>query len=315
NWIGRSEGLQMRFPFAGDTPEGFEDGIEILEQRGGVPVLGVLPYIKDHGMPEEDAVAIEGPEGIAQRDTVDIAVIRLPRISNFDDFDPLASEAGVTVRYVASEAAFGKPNAVILPGTKSTIADMQWLQMRGLDEAVKAAAERGAAVVGICGGYQMLGNTITDMQSVESDLPSIAGMGLVNSETRFRTQKSTQRTKATIRSKIAWLAALNGQTVTGYEIHMGQTTPHSLHDYPHWLHTESRGDGAISADGRIWGCYLHGLFENEAFRRAWLHSLGWKGSNTPQPTFAQRIDRLADHVEAALNMERLMQITGITAPR
>ncbi|MEM6283042.1 MAG: cobyric acid synthase, partial [Chloroflexota bacterium] len=296
--------------FRGD-PTLFEDGIEIIEQRGGVTVLGVVPYIKDHGMPEEDAVAIEGPEGRAQQDTIDIAVIRLPRISNFDDFDALASEAGVTLRYVASTEAFGEPDAVILPGTKSTIADMQWLQLRGLDRAIQGVAERNAVVVGICGGYQMLGNTITDPQNVESDVTRVAGLGLIDSETEFRTQKSTQRTKATIRSKVAWMAALNGEAVTGYEIHMGQTTPHSLQNYPHWLHTGSRGDGAISADGRVWGCYLHGLFENENFRRAWLRSLGWQGDSNPQPSFSQRVDRLADHVETALDMQRLLQIVGL----
>lgn len=295
--------------FRGD-PTLFTDGIDILQQRGGVPVLGVVPYVHEHGLPEEDAVAIEEPTPASPSNgTLDIAVIRLPRIANFDDFDPLTREPGVQVRYVTSRAAFGEPDAVIIPGTKSTIADLLWMRERGLDEVIRAAAARGAAVVGICGGYQMLGTAVLDPQHVESMQEAVAGLGLFPLETVFAEEKATRRVQAHVESDAAWLSVLNGQTVSGYEIHMGQTaTPSS------WLCiNDNVRDGAISWDGRVWGCYLHGIFENDNLRRAWLRSLGAGDSDHVPLTFVQRLDYLADHVERALDMDVLRRTTGITA--
>jgi adenosylcobyric acid synthase len=297
--------------FRGD-PTLFYDGAEILEQRGNVPVLGVVTYLHNHGMPEEDAVAIESPMSQSKGNALDIAIIRLPRISNFDDFDPLANEPNISIRYISTVEDFGTPNAVILPGTKSTMADLLWMREQGLDTAIIDAEKRGASIVGICGGYQMLGSTIIDLNRVESDVTTTEGLGLIDSKTVFMQEKSTRRTKAKIKSSVSWLGKLDGQTITGYEIHMGQTTPHSSQKYPRWLHTESRRDGTIRSDGRVWGCYLHGIFENANFRRAWLYTLGWgTPTDAPQQTFLQRVDHLADHVEDALDMQRLDQIIGL----
>jgi len=296
--------------FRGD-PTLFVDGIRILEERGGVPVLGMVPYLHDLGIPAEDAVTIE--EQSFQKPAageIDIAVIHLPRISNFDDFDALASEPGVHVRYVTSLEALGTPHAVIVPGTKSTIADLAWMRERGLADAVVHLAEQGTAVVGICGGYQMLGRSIQDPDHVESPLDAVPGLALLPTETTFRGVKATHRVQATVTANHGWLAALQGQTVQGYEIHMGRTASESA-----WLEiTERSGqpvavpDGAMSTEGKRWGCYLHGLFENTALRHAWLETLGWQigaGYTAAASRHEAGFERLADAVEAALDMEKL----------
>lgn len=294
--------------FRGD-PTLFTDGIAILEARGGVPVLGVIPYVADHGIPEEDAVAIEAQNRTASAPgAVDIAVIALPRIANFDDFDPLAAEPDVRVRYVSRPAEIGQPDAVIIPGTKSTIADLNWLHSSGLADCIRQLAEAGAAVVGICGGYQMLGARVADPGRVESDQPECDGLNLLPTETTFLTAKTTEQVTATLGGGVGWLATLDGQTVSGYEIHMGQTRS----DSPWLILGRASGqpvhDGGVSDDGRIWGCYLHGLFANDNLRRAWLHSLGWRDPGHPAATLDAAFDRLADVVEAHLDMNRLEAI-------
>lgn len=299
--------------FRGD-PTLFDDGIGILEARGGVPVLGVIPYLHNLAIPEEDAVAIEpqnrrraSPDG-----AIDIAVIALPRIANFDDFDALAAEHGVSVRYVSDADELGKPDAVILPGTKSSIADLIWLRERGLEASIQALASAGAAVVGICGGYQMLGQRICDPARVEASQEEIAGIGLLPVETNFLYNKATHQASAVISGRGGWLAGLHGQNITGYEIHAGRT-----HSADPWLtiqrHNEAKplNDGAMSAQGRIWGCYLHGLFANENLRRAWLGSLSWQPTSESLLTLDAAFDRLADAVEAHLDMNRLARIVGL----
>jgi adenosylcobyric acid synthase len=296
----------------------FADGVRILEERGGVPVLGVVPFLPNLAIPEEDAVAIEyrRPHVAHPRlpaPVIDVAVIALPRIANFDDFDPLAAEPGVQVRYVASPQALGQPHAVIIPGTKSTVADLAWLREQGLAEAIRGLAAAGGAVAGICGGYQMLGRTIRDPGRVEAVTEEVPGLALLPVETVFEGDKATYRAQGRILSAEGWLAPLAGQTVRGYEIHMGRTAGSSA-----WLEVSERNgqpvallDGAASEDGQVWGCYMHGIFENEAFRRAWLAGLGWDGHGSRAlPTAGQRaaFERLADEVETALDMKQLEAI-------
>ena len=307
--------------FRGDATL-FEDGVRILEQRGGVPVVGVIPYLHGLDIPEEDAVALEEASdempmpdeaGARAADDVDIAVIHLPRIANFDDFDPLAAEPGVRLRYVAAPSDLGRPRAIILPGTKSTSGDLDWLRMTGLAQAIQEQAATGTAVVGICGGYQMLGQTILDPEGIESADDAVLGLGLLPVETTFVARKETHRVKALVRGGPGWLGSAAGQTVEGYEIHMGHTRGNSP-----WLTLSERSqgsveaaDGAVSPDGRIWGCYLHGLFENLAFRQAWLRGLGWSGGDSGGGSTAAltaRLDRLADEVEHVLDMALLERI-------
>jgi adenosylcobyric acid synthase len=297
----------------------FKDGIGILEDRGQVPVLGVIPYLPGLALPEEDAVALDCICRQTEAASIKIAVVRLPHIANFDDFDPLQSESGVSLRYVQTPDALGQPDAVILPGTKSTMADLAWLRAQGLVSAIHELAMRGVAIVGICGGYQMLGRWIRDPDHVESQTGEAPGLGLLPVETTFVAAKVTYQATARVRSGVGWLQAMIDRDVEGYEIHMGATQGGSG-----WLQIWRRNgdvvdvpEGAMSDDGRIWGCYLHGIFENAQFRRAWLASL----TNAPRlstlPAEDGRngrlepiLDRLADAVEAALDMQQLETIIG-----
>jgi adenosylcobyric acid synthase len=319
----------------------FEDGVRILEEKSGVPVLGVVPYLYDLFIPEEDAVALENPfakpvpvesalggvlaaedgvlstsrieaKPVSMEKTIEIVVIHLPRIANFDDFDPLATVPGVRVRYVDGPEQVGNPAAIIIPGTKSTVNDLAWLRSRGLDKVIQGHAQKGGAVVGICGGYQMLGQIVHDPQHIESKLDSTPGMGLLPIQTVFGGDKATHQASARVRNGRGWLGGLEGQTVNGYEIHMGRTQGQSS-----WLEITERGgqsvqvsDGASSENGKIWGCYVHGLFSNENLRRAWLADLGWKGPQAGETvdSFAASLTRLADTLEESLDMPLLEKI-------
>ncbi|MEM7116584.1 MAG: cobyric acid synthase [Chloroflexota bacterium] len=294
--------------FRGD-PTLFEDGVQILAERSGKKVLGVLPWVPDLNLPEEDGVALDSyqPTDSAE-DVVDIAVLHLPRIANFDDFDPLIQEPGVRVRYVKSPAQLGEPTAVILPGTKSTMSDLQWVIEQGFGPEIQRLAAAGTAVVGICGGFQMLGQEIHDPKLVEASQTYQKGLGLLPYSTTFEGIKSTHQTEARIIEGEGWLAPLRGTTLTGYEIHMGQTATASS-----WLRLEERGgtavsvlDGAISEDQQVWGVYIHGIFANDDFRRAWLRHIGWQPSESAEiQSLDVALNRLADIVEEKLDLDGL----------
>ena len=285
----------------------FQDGIQIIEDKGGIPVLGVVPYLRGLSLPDEDAVSVEVASRAAQPandSQTDIAVLALPRIANFDDFDSLRAEPNVHIRHVDSIEKLGDPHAIIIPGTKSTMADLSWLRHTGLADAIIKFANNGGEVVGICGGYQMLGQSIRDPHHVESKFDSTEGFGLLPTITTFAQRKATYQ----VHAKISNFASLTDEIIQGYEIHMGETTTES-----HWLEILSRNgeqvkvpDGSISSNGKIWGCYLHGLFANDSFRHAWLTRLGWQGEIVSQAMrFEDSLEKLADAVESALNMELL----------
>ncbi|MBK6792649.1 MAG: cobyric acid synthase [Anaerolineales bacterium] len=288
----------------------FEDGIQIIEQKGGIPVLGVVPYLKGLSLPDEDAVSVEAASLAAQPASpaqTDIAILALPRIANFDDFDALRAEPGVHIRHVDSASQLGTPHAIIIPGTKSTMADLNWLRQTGLADAIIRFAKQGGAVVGICGGYQMLGQSIHDPLHVESHDDSMHGLELLPLVTTFAEKKATHQVDA----RILGFSTLAGETITGYEIHAGET-----HSKTQWLEIFHRNgeqvsvkDGAVSPNGKVWGCYLHGLFQNDNFRHAWLKSLGWQGEASSQSVrFEESLEALADAVESALNMPLLEKI-------
>jgi adenosylcobyric acid synthase len=302
----------------------FDEGVRFLEERSGVPVLGVIPWIPRLDLPEEDAASMPAARRRASAVGRDIAVIRLPRIANFDDFDRLAAEPGVDLRFVDSQNQLGCPDAVILPGTKSTVADLDWLRSVGLADSIVELARRGTRVVGICGGYQMLGQTIRDPEQVESSTRETAGLGLLPTATTFKRIKESHQVCGTVEVD-RHCRGCRGQSLTGYEIHMGDTSGGSP-----WLRITSRAsgvvslrDGAVSDNGRIWGTYLHGLFENDAFRRGWLRALGADSPGPPETNgraetardstdsagrLDAALDQLADDVESALTIHRLDEI-------
>ncbi len=295
-------------------------GLDFIAARTGVPVLGVVPHLPDIGLAEEDSVALERRAAPAPGAAVlDIAVIQTPRISNFDDFDPLAAEDGVAVRFVREAATLGEPDLLILPGTKSTIADLAALRERGLDRAIVALAEGGTPTVGICGGYQMLGERIDDPHGVESDVGSVPGLGLLPLTTTFGREKTTDRARATVAGDRGLLAGARGAAVEGYEIHMGRTAgplPAALRITERQGRAVDEPDGATSADGLILGTYLHGLFTSPALRGAILRALAARKGVAPRDwgataPGADPFDRLADHVRASLDLPALYRIIGL----
>jgi adenosylcobyric acid synthase len=304
--------------FRGDASL-FTEGVSILEQRGGVPVLGVVPFVRDLGIADEDSVALdEMQKAPAAPDSLTIAVIRLPHISNFDDFDPLRAEPGVTVRFADQPADLHGADLLILPGSKTTVADLRWLHERGIASKIDAQAQAGTPVLGICGGYQMLGRAIYDPDGSESNVPEVAGLGLLPVVTHFSHEKQTVRARGQVAANAGLFAGASDLPCNGYEIHMGRTV--LLDGALPLLHITQRGgqpasdtDGTTSANGRVAGTYLHGLFDNNALRHALLANLAAQRGTTRMaaPTHFDReaqYDRLAATVRAHLDMARLSQI-------
>jgi len=309
----------------------FDDGVRILEERSGVPVLGVMPFIHDLRIAEEDSVVLETKderqmtkdERRRTKDIrlssfvlgLDVVVIRLPHISNFDDFDPLRAEEDVSVRFVDCVEDLGEPDLIILPGTKTTIADLQFLCTRGLEARLIALARAGTPVLGICGGYQMLGSEIRDPLRVESNETHIAGLGLLPHVTTFEAEKQTVRARGVVVANEGLFANARGIEIAGYEIHMGQTRGEGA---PLVRITE-RGenavddaDGAVDACGWIAGTYLHGLFDNDALREVMLANLAArKGVARATRTRFDRdaaYERLARVARANLRMETIYRL-------
>jgi adenosylcobyric acid synthase len=239
----RVQGLLIN-RFRGDRTL-LEPGLAFVEQRTGCPVLGVVPYLRDLRLPSEDSQDLDrpppaamgadsraavapgatGPDATNQRpDSLDVAVVRLPRIANFDDFGPLEAEPGVRVRYVRAPAELGVPDLLILPGTKSTLADLAWLRVTGLGTAILRLAAAGAPILGICGGYQILGAHLADPDGLDGPPSAAPGLGLLDVTTVFAGDKATRPVRGTVLAAAGFFACLAGQAVTGYEIHLGRTT-------------------------------------------------------------------------------------------
>ena len=309
----------------------FVDGVKILEERGGVPVIGVMPFVHDLQIADEDSVALDStedggrsteiighPSSTVRPLSLDIVVIRLPHISNFDDFDPLRAEGDVTVRFVDRVEDLQNPDSIVLPGTKTTIADLKVLRERGLAAHIVELARSGTPLLGICGGYQMLGAQILDPQRVESDETQVAGLGLLPLVTTFDAEKQTVRARGVVMANEGLFANARGLEISGYEIHMGQTRA----DCAAFVRVTARGenavddcDGAVDARGWITGTYFHGLFDNDALRAMMLANLAARNgiTRTTRTQFDRgaAYDRLAQVARENLNMELVYQIAGI----
>lgn len=319
--------------FRGDVSL-LQPGLDWLEERTGIPVLGVLPFLPQLRIEAEDSVVLEGTSGRVREGSMkelDIAVIRYPRISNFTDFDPLEDEPDAAVRYVLSADELGTPDVIILPGTKNTAADLQYLREQGFPEAIERALGQGTQqLAGICGGYQMLGLKLLDPHAVESAEPGESvGLGYLPLTTAFLPQKTTVRVSGTLAAdhslQLSTQApASTGQMhITGYEIHMGTTTNHDAASVRCLFmlagpEGQAVPEGWGTPDGRIWGSYLHGLFHNDGLRRSWLDGLRIaKGLAPLSVTFSaaalreQAFDRLADAVRSHLDMNAVYNIMGL----
>lgn len=293
-----------------------QPGLDMFEARTGTPVLGVIPYLPNIGLAEEDSATLAHRRPAVGADQVDVAVVRLPRLSNFDDFDPLAAEAAV--RFIERPSDLGDPDLVVLPGTKSTAADLAWLRESGLAAAISDRVEGGTPLLGICGGYQMLGHAILDPLRVEADAPETPGLGLLDVVTEFAPEKQTVRVEGVADSGAGVFAALAGRSFHGYEIHHGITRRGAAAG---WLRLRRRAGlpvdevaGAVRSDGLVAGCYIHGLFEADDLRAALLRALAARRGRcvTPVPfSRATAFDRLADHVRRHLDLDAVRRIIGL----
>ena len=296
-------------------------GLTELTARTGVPVLGVVPFIAESIVPAEDSLSLDDLERAPGPASLEVAVARLPRIANFDDFEPLAREPGVRVAFVRRAAEIGSADLIVLPGSKNTAADLGWLREGGLADAIVAAAARGVPVVGICGGYQMLGLAIHDPQGVESSAATTAGLGLLPVVTSLERDKTTVRVRGRVAAGAGPFARAAGTDVDAYEIHVGRTEVMTARRPFRILSRQDRPvdaqDGALSDAGNVVGTYLHGLFGNAALRRALLLELAVRGGVPADPRWgtgssaAACYDRLADAVGPACDLAAIGKLVGL----
>ena len=295
--------------FRGDVSI-LKPGLVQLEQLTGIPVVGTVPMLSVD-VDDEDSVS-ERLDRREKQGILDVAVIRLPRISNFTDFHALEQIEGLGVRYVKTAAELGEPDLLILPGTKNTMGDLLWLRQNGLEAAVKKRAASGTPVIGICGGYQMLGVRLSDPLSLEQG-GEMAGIGLLPFVTEFLPQKTRTRVDGVVLPLEGLFAPLSGASVTGYEIHMGKSEA----EQP--VQPLVRLENGITDGGvcnNVFGSYLHGLFDSEEFRRA-LVSILLKRKGLETLTLEvtdyeaykqQQYDKLAQGVRDSLEMEQIYRI-------
>lgn len=289
-----------------------QPGITWLEERTGIPVVGVIPWI-DEAFPAEDSLSLLDRKVHNSNSEITIAVLRMPRISNFTDFDPLEAEPTVQVRYVGLKESLGYPDAVILPGSKTTIADLIALQRTGMAEEIQSYAAAGGTVLGICGGFQMMGKFLADPEGLEGQEGRYKGLGLLPLKTVITGQKVARQRLVTSN------APQIGLPVTGYEIHQGRSHMDDMEDEetgevlfkPLF---DDRNLGIVDTTQSLWGTYLHGLFDNGPWRRAWLNRLrqqrGLKSLPTGISNYREQrealLDTLADTVEAYLDLSTIM---------
>lgn len=323
-----------------------QPGLEWLEQRTGIPVLGVVPFLPDLDIEAEDSVILDSYTSVVHKDsTIDIVVIRYPRISNFTDFDILAAEPDVSLRYINKVSELGEPDVIILPGTKNTIGDLSFLREQGIDVAIRKYMDENehAVIIGICGGYQMLGEQLLDPEAVEGEESRAdSGLGWLPLSTTFFPGKTTRRVQGiTTEHAAIWLETSDGVVpITGYEIHAGETKKIACptvgnsvsHEQEHLRYREDqllhlfklvdkdasgeyRYEGVVTSDGRICGTYIHGLFHNDIWRRSWLNRLRITRGLAPFPPTLHSesrkeaaFNRLAEHVRNHIDMDTIYRI-------
>ena len=277
-----------------------QPGIDILEKICGVPVAGVIPYTHVD-IDDEDSLSTRFHTGDGRKD-IDIAVVKLPRISNFTDVSPLERFESVSVRYIERPDQLHQPDMILLPGTKSTIADLLWLRQSGLEAAICQQAARGCIIFGICGGYQMLGTSIRDPQGVEAaGVTEVKGMGLLPIDTVFQGEKVQQQTGGVFGEIPGVLHSLSGLPYIGYEIHMGRS---------------QQKLAPLVNQGNVYGSYIHGIFDGEGITQAVIRDLAAKkgidlgklDAFDPERYKQEQYDKLADAVRGGLDMEFIYKV-------
>jgi adenosylcobyric acid synthase len=283
-----------------------EPGIKWLEERTGIPVVGVIPYL-DQVFPAEDSLDLLERKSHKFGSDINISVIRLPRISNFTDFDPLESEPTVSVKYLSPKQDLGHPDAVIIPGTKTSIPDLLLMQKTGMAEAIQHYAASGGTVLGICGGYQMLGQMIADPEGLEGQAGRFQALGLLPIKTVITGQKIARQRQ--VSSNFPQM----GLPVTGFEIHQGRSRiempPNDAQAFQALF--DDPNLGLVDSCQSVWGTYLHGIFDNGPWRRAWLNRLrqqrGLKSLPTGVANYREQRENLLDSL--AVEVERHLDLT------
>ena len=297
--------------FRGDVKL-LEPGLRMLEELIHVPVLGVVPWM-DVGLEEEDSVTARFSR-VSGAGDLDIAVVQLAHIANFTDFQALALQPGARVRYARTAAELESADLIVLPGTKNTIEDLIDLRNRGMDAAIVRHAKKGGMLIGVCGGYQMLGRVLRDPDHVESRVPELAGLGLLDMEVTFEKEKYTAQASASVCASRGWLSDAKGLTVDGYEIHAGQNRLGG--SAVPWLAIGERIDGVMNESGNVLGSYLHGLFDDgQLFAVIAAHLRRKKGlagtdaAPVNLEAFREReFDRIASIVRASVDMDAIYRI-------
>lgn len=306
--------------FRGDR-ELLKPGLDQLEQITGVPVLGVVPWIH-HAIDEEDGVSdrFQIKSAGTSIDKIDICIVKLPHISNYTDFIPLETHPGVQVRWCDNVGQIGMPDLLIIPGTKATISDLTTLRTIGIADEILKFANRGGNLLGVCGGFQMLGKSINDPDHVESAVDSVSGLGLLDMETTFSKEKCTIQTNATIDiSHKGLFSECTNCTMQGYEIHMGRSS-YGVQSQP-WIRDSRNGDviGITNETSSITGTYLHGLLDQAAVCTGMINNLRKARKLNEidccavdrQKQLIDDIERLADIVEENVDMDKIFEILGV----
>jgi len=285
--------------FRGDASL-FDDGLKIITDHTGWSCFGIIPYFQGaHLLPQEDAMALNHKTVETSAHSIRIAVPRLPRIANFDDLDPLKAEPDVLVTIIeAGEPIPADTTLVFIPGSKSTCTDLSFLKQQGWDIDILAHHRRGGAIIGLCGGYQMLGHEVNDPHGIEGSVKRIAGLGLLDVTTLIQGTKALKEVSA--------VETTSGVAARGYEMHIGETTGRGTAN-PWFVIDGGRTDGCCSTDGLIFGSYLHGIFADDGFRSHFLQSFRTGAKN--KTTYDRQVDGLLD--ELALHLEENLQIDAL----
>ncbi len=328
----RVKGLVVN-KFRGDLSL-WQSGEQLLAERSGIPVLGTVPFFNDIRIAEEDSVALDdGTAYVLQRQQdqddslLEVVVVRLPYLSNYDEFDALAAEPMVHLRFAARPDEFpARPDLIILPGTKNTLSDLAWLWRQGLAQHIRQCAKNGSAVLGICGGFQMLGERLSDFVGAEAEAGTVEpGLNLLPVETFFEpiSEKVTVQSKVQVdESAVRGLFAnMNKHCFQAYQIHLGLTATAGKNGESgtYAFQTDTTGkDGWLSADGWCAGCYLHGLFENDTFRQSIVATLAGRRSTEPivpeKVSFNRQVEynKLADLLRKHIDIHRLKALCSLT---
>lgn len=312
-----------------------QSGIDFLETRTGIPVLGIIPFLPDHGIEEEDSLSLEGKKSWGKPDDFcQIGVLQLPKISNYTDFNPLMNLPDTYLRFIKAGEKIGDLDLLIIPGSKNTIEDLRYIKEKAYDKEIYGLAEEGKYIIGICGGYQMMGRELHDIGGNEANLgvvmpeqgvASESGLALFDFITYYQKEKSVHQLKALIKAEQGFLKSIKGEYIAGYEIHLGQISPVDKSNNLELVEiTERSGekcsirDGHINATANILGTHIHALFDNDLFLLALINDIREKKSliplnmaDLPNRNKDKKYDLLAEEVKKALDMDKIYEIMGL----